>query len=66
MIKVYFETNSTAELVAIFNDDDTYMKCLPGLKRLQKEGRWLYITKSVVETSLNELVEVYDNILNHK
>ena len=56
MVKVFFETNSTAVLVAIFDDEETYMYCLPGLKKLKKKGRWTYITESIKEITLNELI----------
>ena len=34
MIKVYFESNSSAELVATFYDEDVYMECLPTLDKI--------------------------------
>ena len=38
MVKVYFELNNGkyAELVAIFDDEETYNVCLPALEKLCK------------------------------
>ena len=47
-INVYFETNSTAELVARFTDEETYMVCLPALEQLAKERR-MFVTESMEE-----------------
>ncbi len=58
MVKVYFETpnNSYAELVAIFESEDTYMLCLPILEsEAKKDG--MIVTESVVEDSLNDSEE---------
>lgn len=46
MIAVYFETtNQYAELVALFDDEDVYMACLPALEALAKENR-MFVTDS--------------------
>ena len=37
MIEVYFESNSHAELVAAFEDDQVYMRCLPVLEAYADE-----------------------------
>ena len=37
MIEVYFESSSHAELVATFEDDQTYMRCLPVLEAYADE-----------------------------
>mgnify|MGYP003633525820 CR=1 FL=1 len=48
MLNVYFETSSTAELVARFTDEETYMVCLPALERLAMESR-MFVTESIEE-----------------
>lgn len=58
MVKVYFESNSHAELVAIFSDSDVYAVCVDGLERLAKEGR-MFVTESVEETvSIDDIVSI--------
>ena len=37
MIEVYFESSSHAELVATFEDDQAYMRCLPALEAYATE-----------------------------
>ena len=37
MIEVYFESSSHAELVATFEDDQAYMRCLPTLEAYAAE-----------------------------
>ena len=41
LIEVYFETNSTSELIATFNDEEIYMACVPVLEKLAKERRMI-------------------------
>lgn len=53
MIKVYFESGTHAELVAIFGSEDLYMACLPMLEQKAKESN-MYVTESVQETSINQ------------
>lgn len=62
MVKVYFEMEgSYAELVAIFDDEDTYMACLPALEKLRKKHRFDLVTESIVDSmEMNEL----DKIVN--
>jgi hypothetical protein len=56
MVKVYFETDSYAELVAIFDDEDTYQVCLPALEKMLEENGFDRITESVEdEKQINEL-----------
>lgn len=55
MIKVYFETDSYAELVAIFDGEDTYYDCLPALEKRCLENGFQYITESLEETDINEI-----------
>jgi hypothetical protein len=46
MIKVYFESASSAELVAIFHSEEVYMTCVEALEALAKsEG--MILTESV-------------------
>ena len=49
MINVYFETNSTAELVAKLEDEEVYKACLPGLEKLAKQRR-MFVTESLKES----------------
>jgi len=51
MIKVYFETDSTSEEVAIFHSESTYIACLPILEELAKQENWLRVTESVEENA---------------
>jgi hypothetical protein len=44
-VKVYFESNNHAELVACFKDEDTYIKCLPILSKLAEDSG-MFITES--------------------
>ena len=37
MVKVYFETEVHAELVAIFDSEETYDACLDALEKLRKK-----------------------------
>jgi hypothetical protein len=46
-----------AELVAIFDDEETYDVCLPALEKLCKKHNFDLVTESVdEETELKELV----------
>ena len=56
MIKVYFETDGFAELVAIFDSEETYGACLEALEMLAKANGFLYVTESVNnEADINNL-----------
>lgn len=48
MVKVYFESGGHAELVAIFDNEETYSLCLEALESLAKENR-MEVTESVEE-----------------
>jgi len=48
MIKVYFETAIYSELVAVVSDEETYMACLPGLKKLAK-SQGMFVAESLIE-----------------
>ena len=41
IIEVYFESKSSSELVATFNDEEIYMTCVPVLEKLAKEHRMI-------------------------
>jgi hypothetical protein len=51
MIKVYFESNSHAELVATFETEEIYSICLPKLEEKARQSG-LKITESVEEETL--------------
>ena len=54
MVKVYFETKTHAELIAIFDNEDAYMACIDALKLYAKKHRG-FITESIEEQDINEL-----------
>ena len=55
MIKVYFETSSTATLVAVFDDQDTYEVCMEALEALALRQGYDIMTESIDEsTNLEE------------
>ena len=57
MVKVYFETTSTAELVAVFDNEEIYERCFTALERFANEIG-MFITESIEdETRLKELVK---------
>lgn len=59
MVKVYFELDNGkyAELVAIFDTEETYDVCLPALEKLAEKHNFDMVTESVVEeVELSELV----------
>lgn len=49
MVKAYFENKHYSELVAIFQDEETYETCLPALEKLAKKHNFNMVTESVVE-----------------
>ena len=56
MIQVYFETESYAEVVALFNDSELYNACVPILEKIAKERGFDIVTESVIhEESLESL-----------
>lgn len=61
MIKVYYENQSTAELVAIFADEKTYNLCLPALEKDAAELEWK-ITETFVEADMGNLLSVRSQI----
>jgi len=56
MVKVYFEMNngSYSELVAIFDDEETYDVCLPSLEKLCKKHNFDLVTESIEETTITQ------------
>lgn len=46
-VKVYFETEGYAELVAIFDSSETYNACLPALEKLAKKNGFTKVTESI-------------------
>jgi len=52
MVKVYAESNSHAELIAVFPDEATYEACSNALEKLAAESRMI-ITESVLEDDEN-------------
>ena len=60
MVNVYFETSSTAELVARFADEETYMECLASLEKLAKQRR-MEVSESVTSQS-KEMGEALETI----
>ena len=52
MVKVYAESNSHAELIAVFADEATYEACIDALEKLAAESRMI-ITESVLEDDEN-------------
>ena len=60
MVKVYFEMDNGgyAELVAIFDSEDTYNACLPALEKLRKKHGFDFISESIVDDkTINELTK---------
>lgn len=48
MVTVYFEYRDTAaEKVATFEDEETYMACLPALKTLALQQGYTHITETI-------------------
>jgi|TARA_B110000967_G_C18741540_1_gene487991 hypothetical protein len=64
-VKVYYESNSHAwsEEVATFNDEDTYIKCLPSLEAEAKKLRMI-VTESLVEEEATPWFHKADKILS--
>ncbi len=48
MIRVYFESNAHAELVATFESEELYIACLPTLEELVSEQRMI-VTETIDE-----------------
>ena len=56
MVRVYFETpnNGYADKVAIFDNEELYMACLPQLEASAKELRMI-VTESIDEKNIKYL-----------
>ena len=61
MIRVYFESNNHAELVATFNSEELYIASLPMLKHEAKKSR-MDITESIDESNLNLCIVLFDGL----
>ena len=61
-IKVYFESNAHAELVAYFDDSEIYDHCYPALEALAKDARMI-VTESADEPPVGDLQPLID-VLN--
>jgi len=64
MVKVYFETNVApmkryAELVAVFDCEETYILCLPALEQ-EAEKHGMIVTESIEDFSLDSLDDLYE------
>lgn len=55
MVKAYFENKHHSELVAIFQDEETYDACLPALEMLARLHNFDMVTESVCETEINQI-----------
>lgn len=62
-VKVYYESNSHAEEVATFNDEDTYIKCLPSLEADAK-NLGMTVTESLVEEEVTPWFHKVEKILS--
>ena len=49
MIRVFFEDDTLSEQVATFEKESYYIACLPTLKELARQDKWMRVTESVVE-----------------
>jgi len=56
MVKVYFDYQSTMELIAIFTDDEMYQVCLPGLLAEAKANGGEVVESVEEEEDINNLV----------
>ena len=48
MVKVYFQTDTHAELVATFTSEELYIRCLPVLNSIAKEQRMI-VAENIME-----------------
>jgi len=62
MVRVYFETDGYAELVAIFDSEATYDACYEALEKQAKDNNFLYVTESVDSEDNYEVVLIDDNL----
>lgn len=57
MVKVYFESNGYAELVAVFKNDAIYASCVDGLEKLAGKYRMILIESVDDEIELSDLIK---------
>lgn len=54
MVKVYYDSKNHSELVAIFDNEETFVLCLPALE-LEADRHGMTVTESVEDESLKDL-----------
>jgi len=64
MVKVYYEQAGYAQLVAYFDDENTYNKCIEVLEQDAQENNFEFITESINELDLSEVDDIIEPILN--
>ena len=47
MFRVSFERGYASEEVAKFHDEETYIDCLPSLKKLATKQKWDRVTENI-------------------
>jgi hypothetical protein len=57
MVKVYCESKTHAELVAIVDNEETYYSLFPELDKMAKSSRMI-VTESVEEKSIQDLYDI--------
>lgn len=58
MVVVYFEMeNWYCERVATFEDEETYLACLPALEELCKKHGFDFVSESIVDDDFNTLIK---------
>jgi hypothetical protein len=70
MIKVYFNTDSSSELVANFEDEETYIACRPSLEALAKKHKMELVEsdstyeeqEAFLEGLDDKAVEIYESL----
>ena len=58
MVKVYFESSNHAELIAVFDNEETYSLCLDALEKEAKDNN-MVVTESIESDTLKEFNELY-------
>jgi hypothetical protein len=53
-VAVYFEANAGAHMVAQFDEESTYMACLPALEELAKTNGYIVTESMDFEESIKE------------
>lgn len=64
MVKVYYEQAGYAQLVAYFDDENTYNKCVEALEQDAQENNFKFITESTNDLDLTEIDEIIEPIFN--